>query len=192
MKMEGGLVLYKSNNVLWNPVGLDEEEILVVHEAVDTNIYIISGKTGAAIWSRIDGKNSVADIGAEMAEYGQISPEEASKMLNPFLADLEHHELIQKTRPPSMETEPEDPPIPWPEILSTPVFSPFHPESFVSSNIVALGSFQGSQNNAGGTAMCTGGLGGLNDVGGGDPCHAAPGDGYGFINLGWYGQPCST
>jgi hypothetical protein len=186
------LILYKSNKVLWNPVGLDEEEILILYEGDQTKIYIISGGTGAAIWSRIDGKHSVEDIQKEMAEHGRISTGDASKMLRRFLADLEEHDLIQKSPPSSMETERDGPSISWPKTFSPPVFSPFHPESFVSSNLVALGSFQGGQNNAGGAGLCTGGPGGLNDVGGNGPCHAAPGEGYGFINFGWFGNPCSS
>ncbi len=186
------MILYRSNKVLWNPVGLDEEEILIVYEGDETKIYIISGGTGAAIWSRIDGKNSFTDIQKEMAEHGGISTEEASKMLRRFLDDLEENDLIQKAPPSSMENETDDPHIPWPKTFSPPVISPFHPESFVSSNIVALGSFQGGQNNAGGIPMCTGGLGALNDVGGGTPCRGEPGQGHGFLNQGWFGQPCST
>ena len=171
---------------------MDEEEILIVYEADETKIYIISGGTGAAIWSRIDGKTSVEEIQNEMAEHARISTEEASKMLRLFLADLEENDLIQKSPPSSMAAETEDPPISWPKTFSPPVFSPFHPETFVSSNLVALGSFQGGQNNAGGSGLCTGGPGGLNDVGGSVPCHAAPGEGYGFFNFGWFGNPCSS
>lgn len=186
------MILYKSSKVLWNPVGLDEEEILIVYEGDETKIYIISGGTGAAIWSRIDGKHTVEEIQKEMAEQGRISTEEASKMLRRFLDDLEKNDLIHKSPPLSEATETEDPRIPWPKTFSPPVFSPFHPESFVSSNLVALGSFQGGQNNAGGSFLCTSSSGGLNDAGENTPCHAPPGEGYGFINLGWFGRPCSS
>ena len=175
---------------MWNQVGLDGDEILLIHEGKETRMYIISDRTGAAIWSRIDGKNSVEDIENEMVHHGNIAKSEASRILSGFLAALEQHALVQKNPSPAdMEEKTGPSHISWPNPISSPVLSPFHLEEFVSQDLVALGSFQGALNNTSGHVPCHSGEGGVNDVGGHGPCR--PGPGHGFLNAGIINVPCS-
>ena len=182
------IIFYKSPHVLWNLVGFDGEETLVIDEGEETKIYIISGKTGSAIWSRIDGKYSVEDIKDEMTDCGRLNQRDASHFLKDFLDRLEDHGLIRKKPPQQTGREEDQPLLPWPEKLSPPDLSPFETESFFSSDLVALGSFQGALNNSGGQFPCNSSEGGMNDIGGGPLCGA--GSGYGFVNAGWFGRVC--
>lgn len=62
-------------------------------------------------------------------------------------------------------------------------------EPITSRDLVALGSFFGGTTNTSGGQACAG-MGGLNNVGGSDYCHAPPGQGYGWFDGGWTGRPC--
>ncbi len=183
------MIFYKAKNVLWNPVGLDGEESLLIAEGDETKLFIIYGQIGTAIWSRIDGNRSVEDIKNEMVREIQITETEASSLLQHFLNELEENQLVTTTPPQSPLPPSHCSIVPWPENAIPPSLKPFDMEPFVSSDLVALGSFVGGTNNAATPATCWGGAeGGLNDVGGGFLC--GPGSGYGFTNGGWFFTPC--
>ncbi len=181
----------RSPAVLWDPVGLDGEEILLVREGDETDIYIISGGSGTGIWARLNGNNTAEDIADDMAGTGVISRTEALKLVEAFISDLLEYGLIQEQKTQKKAADTKELPLPpWPVRLSTPTLKPFRPEKLVSSELVAVGTFQGSQNNAGGAMPCSGGDGGINNAGGVGPCR--PGPGHGFINAGWIGVPCRS
>jgi hypothetical protein len=183
------MIFYKAKDVLWNPVGLDGEESLLIKEGDETLLFIIIGQMGSAIWSRIDGNRSLQDIEQEMVQKIQIEAIEASTLLEDFLNELAENQLITSTPPQNPLPTPSCPLVPWPEKVITPSLKPFDMEPFVSSDLIALGSFVGGTNNAQSPATCWGGTeGGINDVGGGFLC--GPGDSYGFANAGWFFTPC--
>ncbi len=184
------MIYYKAKDVLWNPVGLDGEESLIIKEGDETKLFIIYGQTGTAIWSRIDGHRSVQDIEDEMVAEIRIDETEASTLLEDFLNELEENKLISATPPQNPLPPPPCSLVPWPETAIPPSLKPFDMEPFVSSDLVALGSFVGGNNNTSTPASCIGGgiEGGMNDVGGGFLC--GPGTGYGMWNGGWFFTPC--
>lgn len=174
------MVFYKASDVIWNPVGLEGEE---------TRVFIITGRVGTAIWSRIDGCRSVRDIEAEMVQHLDADDSAASSLLRDFFDKLEKNGLITAIPSDNSLSAPACNPFPWPDIMVPPTLEPFDMEPFISSDLVALGSFAGGNNNTTSNATCWGGTeGGVNDVGGGFVC--GPGSGYGYVNGGLFFTSC--
>jgi hypothetical protein len=180
--------VYQSvRNVLWNPVGRDPEELLLVQEGEETRIFVLSGRTGAALWSRLDGSRSVDDLARELADASGIALDPARDLIAPFLQELATEGLVEPA--PSPGTASPSDPLPWPSDPEPPSLVPFSPDELAAPDLVAVGSYQGGYNNTGtGAFPCSTGQGGVNDVGGQYPCR--PGDGNGFLNRGWFGVPC--
>jgi hypothetical protein len=173
--------------VLWNPVGRDPEELLVVAEGEETRIFVLSGRTAAALWTRLDGTCSVDDLAIELSQQAGVPLKDALALIAPFVEELEDLHLVEKAFGPcdGVSTDP----LPWPNSPNRPRVIPFSPEDLAAPDLVAVGSYQGGYNNAGGSALpCGSGQGGVNDVGGQFACR--PGPENGFLNAGWVGVPC--
>lgn len=177
-----------AETVLWHPVGTDNDEILLIREDAAVEMFILSGKTAVAIWTRLDGSRTVTEIVDEMVAASDVTKHDASAILSDFTDDLESHGLVAAFS--DRHTEPvKESPSPWPRPIVPPILMPFNPEDMVSSELVALGSFIGGINNARGGNFCPGREGGgVNDVGADWPCR--PGEGYGFVNGGFFDTPC--
>jgi hypothetical protein len=180
-------VYQRAREVLWNPVGRDPEEFLLVREGEETRIFVLSGRTGAAVWTRLDGTRSVDDLVREMGGEAGVPADSARDLIAPFLQELATEGLVEPA--PSPGTASPSDPLPWPADPEPPSLVPFSPDELAAPDLVAVGSYQGGYNNTGsGALFCSTGEGGVNDVGGQHPCR--PGDGNGFLNRGWFGVPC--
>lgn len=178
-------VRQRAGEILWNPVGRDPEELLLVLEGEETRIFVLSGRTGAALWSRLDGTRSVRDLARELADASGMALESARDLIASFLQTLESEGLVTPSPGPVSHADP----LPWPADPEPPSLLPFSPDELAAPDLVAVGSYQGGYNNTGGGAFpCSSGQGGVNDVGGPYPCR--PGDGNGYLNRGWFGVPC--
>lgn len=164
----------RNPDVLWHAVGVDAEETLLIKEGAETRMFIVSGATGAAIWSRLDGARTAGDIAEEMAAARQITIEAARALVAGFLNGLEENELVAKadlyrTSTPAVPAEFTD----WPKNIAPPALAPLELESLVADGMVALASFAGGKENVGGSGSCSPSLGGKNNVTGHEPvCHS--------------------
>lgn len=175
----------RSRDVLWNPVGREPEELLLVHEGRETRIYVVTGRTGAALWTRLDGTRSTDDLARDLSEHAGISLEQAGALILPFIDQLRSHQLVDVVKG-HCEPEPADP-LPWPGQPAQPELVLFTPESLAAADLVAVGSYQGGKDNVGsGPQPCKVGPGGWSNFGGSGPCR--PGQ-HGFGNVG-NGPPC--
>jgi hypothetical protein len=178
-------VYQRAGEVLWNPVGRDPEEILLVSEGEETRIFVLSGRTGAALWSRLDGTRSLGDLAGELADAAGMPLAAARDLIASIMNALEAEGLVTASPGPASPCDP----LPWPSSPEPSTLVPFSPEELAAPDLVAVGSFQGGYNNTGSGAFpCGAGQGGVNDVGGQYPCR--PGDGNGYLNRGWFGVPC--
>lgn len=165
------MIYCRCPDVLWNNIGIEGEESLLIKEGEEIDMFIISGKIGSAIWSRLDGTRTVHDIALEMADLVDVDKDNALDTVTTFMASLEENQLIQ--------TAPESPPpndssiiIDWPETMETPVLSPFDLQTLVSEDMVAFASFAGGKSNIDGHGACKVGPGGKNNITGLQPvCH---------------------
>jgi Coenzyme PQQ synthesis protein D (PqqD) len=165
------MIYFRCPDVLWNPIGIDGEESLLIKEGEESEMFIISGTLGSAIWSRLDGTRTVNYIALEMADHVEVSRDDALDTVNTFMASLEENQLIQKEQVKSPSTD-SSIIIDWPEIMETPTLSPFDLQTLVSEDMVALASFAGGQSNTGGVGSCQVGPGGRNNNTGIQPvCH---------------------
>ncbi len=170
-----GLTMFikHATNVLWHPVGADPEEILLVHEGAEVKMYLLTGKTGGALWTRLDGSRTLREIIEEMVATGAATSEEAEKVLSDFIEHLSAYGLVvEATERQSCGAEKKQ--WPWPVCVEPPDLTRFDPESLLTSEMVALGSFQGGQSNATGKSICQGGIGGTGNSGDNRPCGAGP------------------
>lgn len=176
-----------AESVLWHPVGTDSDEILLIREGAEMEMFILSGKTAVAVWTRLDGSRTVTEIIGEMVAESGVTKHDASGILTDFIDDLESHDLIAAFS--DRHTEPlKESLSPWPSSIVPPSLLPFNPEELVSSEVMALGSFIGGFNNNRSDSSCRGGEGGVNNYGGRFGCR--PGAGYGFVNGGFFNTPC--
>ncbi len=165
------MIYFKCPNVLWNTVGIEGEESLLIKEGKEVDMFIISGKLGSAIWSRLDGMRTVGDLALEVASHFEMDRDEILDVVAAFIKSLEEHELIQ--------TEPIKSPqagttvmIDWPVTMEAPTLSHFDIQSLVSEDMVAFASFAGGRDNIGGGGSCQVGIGGKNNIDGAQPvCH---------------------
>ncbi len=181
-------IFRRAREVLWSPVGRDPEELLLVQEGGETCVYVVTGRVGVALWTRLDGSRSVDDLARDLSDHTGISREQALVLITPFIDQLQEHHLLDSLHDSSeVEVEPVDP-APWPDQPIPSTLVPFSPESLAAPELVAVGSYLGGLDNAGsGPQPCQVGPGGWNNYGGAGPCRAGQ---HGFGNVG-NGPPCS-
>lgn len=179
-----GRVYQRCEGVLWNPVGRDPEELLLVAEGEETRIFVLSGRTAATLWTRLDGTCSVEALARELSEHAGVPLKAALEHLVPFVEELEALHLIEIASSSSSVESPS--PLPWPESLEPPCVIPFSPEDLAAPDLVAVGSYQGGHDNTGRGSVCHSGVGGFNNYGGNGPCRP----GHGWDNSG-HGPKCN-
>ena len=180
-------------NVIWNKVGLQAEEALLIAENSNTQIFIVSGQTGVVLPSRLQTGRSLDDLAAEMQKVFDLNKSQVLPLLQPFIQQLESHELVMIIEPDQIADDPADlTDLPdWPSVCDAPSLNRLEIDELVDQELVALGSFQGGTRNTSGTWSCWGGqAGGVNDTSGNQPCR--PGAGYGFLNGGYASPTCSS
>ncbi len=177
-------VYQRGAEVLWNPVGRDPDELLLVHEGTDTRIFVLSGRTGAAVWTRLDGTRSLDDLSLELACESGMPLEDACNLIDPFVRELQFEGLAEILSRPST-TQACDL-LPWPRNPEPPSLAQFSPESLAAPDLVAVGSYQGGNNNSSSGSVCHSGIGGFNNQGGNGPCRS----GHGWGNSG-QGPKCN-
>jgi hypothetical protein len=186
-------MLYKlSPNVIWNKVGLEAEEALLIAENSNTQVYIVNGQTGVALLARLQTGLSLDDLAAEMQDMYECSKSQALAILQPFIQQLEAHGLVSAVETSnSMDSLSADSELAaWPTAYETPSLNRLEIDDIVDQELVALGSFQGGYSNTQGTWSCWGNqAAGVNDTSGSQPCR--PGPGYGFVNGGLSSPTCS-
>ncbi|MCF8061921.1 MAG: PqqD family protein [Deltaproteobacteria bacterium] len=177
-------VYQRGGDVLWNPVGRDPDELLLVHEGQDTRIFVLSGRTGAAVWTRLDGARSLDDLSIELARECGTPLEDARNLIASFVRELQAEGLVELLSRPSPSRACD--PLPWPADPEPPALAPFSSESLAAPDLVAVGSYQGGHNNIGHHKVCHAGAGGFNNQGGPGPCRP----GHGWNNSG-HGPKCN-
>ncbi len=162
---------FRCPDVLWNTVGVTAEEALLIKEGETVEMYIVTGKLGSALWSRLDGTRTIDDLALEMADHLGVDKNDARDVVTPFIESLKEQALIQ-TEPINGSPEELNTIVDWPEIMESPTLSPFDLQTLVSEDMVAFASFAGGRQNVGGGGSCQVGPGGKNNIGGAQPvCH---------------------
>jgi hypothetical protein len=179
-----------AHSVLWNKVGLNGEEALLIKEDSETRLFTITGQTGVALWSRVASGTTFKGLVEEMAQVFDLSVQDAVQIVEPFLKRLLELELVtSRSNGPFLKNGLKTATIvEYPIKIDAFAIEPLELEALVDEDLVALGSFQGGQNNIGGNPTCKSGIGGKNNFGGNGPCRK--GTGYGFNNAGWSDSPC--
>ncbi len=158
----------RAPDVLWNTVGVSQEEALLIKEERVPRIFIVSGKSGAAIWSRLDGAHTPEQISEEMAVAQGLPCSEALAIIAAFLEELEESGLITDGGNAIVP----QPIVDWPETTEVPTLAPLELDTLVTDDMVALASFVGGRSNVGGNGVCQVGPGGKNNTTGSQPvCH---------------------
>lgn len=156
-------------DVLWHRVGVNHEETLLIREGDEVRMFVASGATGAAIWSRLDGALSADDIAAALAAERNLPVSEAQAIVTDFLNILAENDLIEQgVSAPSVAPEI----IAWPQTVEVPSLEHLALESLVAEEMGVLASLAGGQSNTGGNGSCQGGVGGKDNLTGEQqPCH---------------------
>ena len=177
--------------VIWNTVGEDAGEVILLLESQETRIFIVSTRTGAAVISRLRSGVTLETLVKELQDAAGIHRQTAEQIIYPLIEQLEAEDLVTTEeslpRDAGPDTE-DDSLISWPDHGESPALEIMDLVDMADETLTAAGSFQGGLNNSQGTLSCWSGEGAVNNVGGKQACR--PGQGYGFVDGGWADTPC--